>query len=144
LISTRLGGAIVGRVVQATAAASVLAIGQSYPINGSDHALFAQLAERDHAVYVPILDSQLVVVGFGYAQWPQGVVRSTLVVQRPFDPAPAPANQRTPRVAAGNAASTLALAIPVGVNVSQLLSDHSAIADPLLAPALRRSSETQP
>jgi hypothetical protein len=129
--------------VATSAAANVLTVGQTYPSDGTSNTLLDQSAQRDHAVYVPILDSQQVIVGFGYAEWPQGVVNSTLLVQRPFDPAPAPASQRSPRVAAGNATATVVFAIPAGVNASQLLSDHAAISAPLLAPALR-SSETQP
>jgi hypothetical protein len=141
LQSVRLGSAIVGRIYTPTAGDQIVSLGETLASSAGSQPLDGPPELRRNSVYIPIVrpnGTGWTVVGFGYAEWPDGVVNNTLEVMRPFDAPPAPANQRTSRFAAGNATAVLADRLPAALDLDQLMSDHAAVVTPLLSPALRR------
>lgn len=139
LVATRLGGAIVGKVGAPVIVTQVLSLGQSWTFDGGHTALIEFAPLRAQACYVPLVDQAGTIVGFGHAQWPDGMVNEQLRVLRPLDASSTgQVGARRPYVASGNATATLTQVIPAGTDVPSLLTDHGSITDALLSPVLRR------
>ena len=133
------GTPIVGMVGPATPSSlGLLSIGQTYTAGTSDAGLTSVSAtDASLYAYVPIYDTladgTTLLVGFGYVQW--SYAAPSLTITRAFQNS----QLYEPIVGSGNVSAALVQALPTtlsATDVQAMLTSHSALFQPLRAPAL--------
>jgi hypothetical protein len=124
--------AIVGYIASSAAMSQVQSIGQVISQANDATSLQAVANLSDYAVYLPIVNHENIIVGFGYATWSLVDDGTSIALQRRR------ANDAPCHVAAGNASGTLVYPLPSDSDAQQVLLQHAAVIQPLCSPALIR------